>query len=174
MLSTKALLETLPNEFLTILHASFSDETLVNIFCFCMQGLCILIFPTYGSNCTYDMAFADVTDDFVSTSDLQLTSGLQVGEQLDNVFGHGWSDWQMGSLGLESVLIGDPVDGDGDSIMDVRVASLGHGTSIFLSNLFLDSVLLDLGSILALEAVIINIVISRLEVLMRAPGSRQV
>ena len=83
---------------------------------------------------------------------LQLTGSPQVGEQLDNVIGHWWGDGQVSSAWLESVLIGNPVDGDGDSIMDVRVATPGNWAGIFLCDLFLGSALLDLGSILALEA----------------------
>ena len=57
---------------------------------------------------------------------------------------------------LETVLIGNPVDGDDDTIgRSVRVRSLGDGTNIlgFRSNFFLASTFLDLGSVSALETV---------------------
>lgn len=53
---------------------------------------------------------------------------------------HGWRGGQVISGGLESVLIGDPVDGDDDAIgTRVRVASLGNGSNILgrLAHLFL-------------------------------------
>ena len=58
--------------------------------------------------------------------------------------------------GLETVLIGDPVDGDGGAIgRCVRVRSTGNGSNIlgFRSNLFLASAFLNLGAISALETV---------------------
>jgi hypothetical protein len=57
---------------------------------------------------------------------LQTTGGSQVGEHLDDVLGHGGSDGQMVTFGLESVLIDDPVDSQDDAIgSGERVRSLG-------------------------------------------------
>ena len=86
---------------------------------------------------------------------LQSTSGLQVGEELDDVLGHRWGSRQMVTGGLESVLISDPVDGDDDAIgRGVGVRSAGDGADIlgFRSNLLLGSGFLDLGAILGFEA----------------------
>ena len=62
----------------------------------------------------------------------------------------------MSTGGLESVLIGHPVDGVGDTFMDVRVASAHHGTdalSILGIDLFLGSGLFQFDAIFTLEAV---------------------
>ena len=58
--------------------------------------------------------------------------------------------------GLETVFIGDPVDGDDDAIGGgVRVRSLGDGADIFRfrSDLLLAAALGDFSAILALETV---------------------
>ncbi len=58
--------------------------------------------------------------------------------------------------GLETVLIGGPVDGDDDAIgRGVGVGSLGDGADIlgFRSDLLLASALGDFGAILTLETV---------------------
>jgi hypothetical protein len=69
----------------------------------------------------------------------------------------------VGTGGLESVLIGHPVDGVGDAFIDVRVAS-SHDGSVggFLSRIggsdqFLVSTFVALGSIFADVAVKISI-----------------
>ena len=56
--------------------------------------------------------------------------------------------------GLETVLVGNPVDGDDDAIgSGERVRSLGDGADIlgFRSNLFLAAALGNFGAILTLE-----------------------
>ena len=58
--------------------------------------------------------------------------------------------------GLESVLIGNPVDGDNDTIGGgVGVRSAGNGADIlrFRSNLFLATALLNPGAISGFEAI---------------------
>ena len=87
---------------------------------------------------------------------LEFASGLEVGEHLDDVFGHRWWSGEMVTGRLETVLISDPIDGEYDTIGRCeRVRSLGDGTDIFgfLSDLLLDSALLDLGAISALITV---------------------
>ena len=71
------------------------------------------------------------------------------------VFRHWRRGGQVIAGGLESVLIGHPVDGDGHSVgRDVRVGSLGDSADIlwFLSDLLLRSALLHLGAISAFKA----------------------
>ena len=87
---------------------------------------------------------------------LEFASGLEVGEHLDDVFGHRWWSGEMVTGCLKSVLISDPVDGEDDTIGRCeRVRSLGNSADIFrfLSDLLLDSALLDLGAISALITV---------------------
>ena len=89
-------------------------------------------------------------------SRLQKTGGLQVGEHLDDVLGHRGRSGQMVSGGLETVLVGGPVDGDDNAIgRGVRVRSLGDGADIlgFRSDLLLAAALGDLGAISALETI---------------------
>merc|ERR1712179_746545 len=76
---------------------------------------------------------------------LELSSGLQVSEHLDDVLGHGWGRGQMVTGGLESVLIGHPGDGVGDGAFGVGEFTLGHGSGFFglVSDLLLDSALAD-------------------------------
>ena len=68
-------------------------------------------------------------------------------------------DGQVSTGGLESVLIGHPVDGVGDTFMDVRVAAAHDGSvARFLSRIsgsdqFLVSTFVALGSIFADVAV---------------------
>ena len=64
-------------------------------------------------------------------------------------------DGQVSTGGLESVLIGHPVDGVGDTFMDVRVASAHHGSdalSILGIDLFLGSGLFQFDAIFTLES----------------------
>jgi hypothetical protein len=87
---------------------------------------------------------------------LQDTGGLQVGEHLDDVLGHGGRSGEVVTGGLETVFIGGPVDGDDDTIgRGVRVRSLGDGADIlgFRSDLLLAAALGDLGAISAFETV---------------------
>ena len=60
----------------------------------------------------------------------------------------------MGTAGLETVLIGHPVDGVGDSLRFVRVRSFGDGADLvsFLADLFLFSGLVESDSVLGLVA----------------------
>jgi hypothetical protein len=93
-------------------------------------------------------------------SSLQKTGSLQVGEHLDDVLGHRGRSGQMVTGGLETVFIGDPVDGDDDAIgRSVRVRSLGDCADIlrFRSDLLLAAALGDFGAILTLETVEITI-----------------
>ena len=86
---------------------------------------------------------------------LQNTSGPQVGKELDDVLGHRGRSRQVVTGSLESVLIGDPVDGEGDALGgEIRIRSAGDGADIlgFRSNLLLGSGFLDLGAILGFEA----------------------
>lgn len=82
------------------------------------------------------------------------TSGFQVSQKLDDVFGHRWRSGQVITGGLESVLVGDPVDGE-DVAFGVceGVASLGDGSGFFgcLTDLLLGSAFLYLGSVFTLE-----------------------
>jgi len=48
--------------------------------------------------------------------DLQSSGSLEVGEHLDDMGGHRGRSWEMVTSGLETVLIGDPVDGEDDAI----------------------------------------------------------
>ena len=89
-------------------------------------------------------------------SRLQNSGGPQVGEELDDVLGHRGRSRQVVTGSLESVLIGDPVDGEGDALGgEIRIRSAGDGADIlgFRSNLLLGSGLVDLGAVLAFEAV---------------------
>ena len=61
----------------------------------------------------------------------------------------------MISLGLESVLISNPVDGDGNSFIGVRERSLGNGAG-FISDHFLFSALFHFDSILRFVAAMIS------------------
>lgn len=84
---------------------------------------------------------------------LEFSSGLEVGEHLDDVFGHRGRSREVITSGLETVFIGNPVDGEDDAIgRGERVRSLGNGADVFgfLSDLLLDSALLDLGAVSAL------------------------
>ncbi len=86
---------------------------------------------------------------------LQNTSGLQVGEEFDDVLGHWGRSRQVVTGGLETVLIGNPVDGKSDAIgREVGVSSAGNGANVLWlrSNLLLGSALLNLGAILGFEA----------------------
>merc|ERR550534_1612296 len=85
---------------------------------------------------------------------LELSSGLQVSEHLDDVLGHGWGSGQVVTGGLKSVLIGHPGDGVGDGAFGVGEFTLGHGSGFFglVSDLLLDSALADGDSVLGLVA----------------------
>ena len=66
-----------------------------------------------------------------SIDDLQLSSGSQIIEKFDDVGGQRWWSGQMSSGGLESVLIGHPVDGVSVVIIaDVRVTSAGNDADV--------------------------------------------
>ena len=88
-------------------------------------------------------------------SNLQETSGSQVGEELDDVLGNGWGSRQMSSLGLESVLIGNPVDGELLSLSGEGVRSLGNGTD-FVSDDFLLSALFHFDAVVSFVAMTIS------------------
>ena len=85
---------------------------------------------------------------------LELSSGLQVSEHLDDVLGHGWGSGQVVTGGLESVLIGHPGDGVGDGAFGVGEFTLGHGSGFFglVSDLLLDSALADGDTVLGFVA----------------------
>jgi hypothetical protein len=90
---------------------------------------------------------------------LQEAGSLQVGEHLDDVLGHGGRCGQMVTGGLETVFIGNPVDGQDDAIGSGEgVRSLGDGADIlgFRSDLLLVAALGDFSSIGALVTVCIN------------------
>merc|ERR1711946_117746 len=83
----------------------------------------------------------------VEDSFLQLSGGFQVSQKLDNMLGHGGGDGQVSSGGLESVLIGHPVDGVSYSFQFVGVRSARNASDFFglvadqlLLSLFLDGV----------------------------------
>ena len=92
----------------------------------------------------------------ISLTSLQESGSFQVGQHFDDVFGHRWGSWQMITGGLETVFIGDPVDGQNDAIgIGERVRSAGNCTDIFgfRSNLFLVATCFHLGAILTLVTV---------------------
>jgi len=84
------------------------------------------------------------------------SSSFQVGQQFDDMFGHWWWSGQMITSGLETVLIGHPVDSQNDTIgIGERVTSLGNGSALFgrLADLLLRSTLLHFDTVLALKSV---------------------
>ncbi len=84
---------------------------------------------------------------------LQDTSGTEVSQELDHVIGHRRRDGQMGTRGLESVLIGHPGCGDDGAIWSsVRVASAGNSSAVLGVDLLQFSAFLDCDSVLRLEA----------------------
>merc|ERR1712035_175178 len=87
-------------------------------------------------------------------ANLQLSSGFQVSEELDNVLGHGWGSGQVVTFGLETVLIGNPGDGVGHAVFGVREFALGDGSGFFgfISDLLLDSALADGDTVLGCVA----------------------
>merc|ERR1712035_244375 len=87
-----------------------------------------------------------------------LVSGFQVSQKFDDVFGHRRSDGQMSTRGAESVLVGDPVDGVGHSVVFVVVRAFGNGTDLFffLADLFLFSVSVDVDAVGTIETVRVN------------------
>ncbi len=69
------------------------------------------------------------------------------------MIGHRRSDGQVGTRGLESVLIGHPAGGDDGAIWSsVRVASLGRDSGRFRGDLLDLSALFHFDSVLGLEA----------------------
>ena len=83
------------------------------------------------------------------------SGSLQVSQKFDDVIGHGWWRRQMVSGGLESVLIGDPVDGEDGAVGGREgVTSFRNGSALFgcLAHLFLRSAFFDFDAILALES----------------------
>jgi len=84
----------------------------------------------------------------------ELSSGSQVGQELDNMIGHGGSDGQVSSAGLESVLVSNPVDGVGHSLQFVRVRSAGNGADFlgFVTDLFLFAFFVHADTVGSLEA----------------------
>ncbi len=91
---------------------------------------------------------------------LQETGSLQVGEHLDDVLGHRGRSGEMVTGGLETVLIGNPVDGQDDAIgRGVGVRSAGNCADIlgFRSNLLLAATFFHLGAVFALETVEIRV-----------------
>lgn len=78
-------------------------------------------------------------------------------QQLDDMVGGWWSDGQMGSLWLESVLIGRPDDGDCASIsLSVRVGSSGSGAGFVARDLLLHSGFFDVDSVASFKSGIKN------------------
>lgn len=62
---------------------------------------------------------------------LQLAGGPQVSQELDNVLGHRRSDGQVVTLSLETVLVSNPVDGDGQTFGGgVGVGSARYGANV--------------------------------------------
>ena len=94
----------------------------------------------------------------VGLSDLKLASGSQVLEDLDDMGGHGWGSGQVVTLGLETVLIGNPRDGVGHAVFGVREFALGDGSRVFGfgAELFLDSAFTDDDTVLTLETAIVD------------------
>jgi hypothetical protein len=85
---------------------------------------------------------------------LQNSGRFEVGEHLDDVFGHRGRSGQVVAGGLESVFIGHPIDGEHDAIRSrERVRSLGHGADIlgFGADLFLAATFRHFGAIGRLE-----------------------
>ena len=95
---------------------------------------------------------------FSGFTSLQFSSGLQVSEELDHMGGEGWGSGQVVTLGLETVLIGNPGDGVGHSFFGVREFALGDGSRVFGfgAELFLDSALADDDTVLTLETAIVD------------------
>ena len=91
----------------------------------------------------------------VEDSFLQLTGGFQVSQKLDNMLGHGGGDGQVSSGGLESVLIGNPIDGVGYSFQFVGVRSARNASDFFglVADQLLLSLFLDGDTISGLVAV---------------------
>ena len=88
------------------------------------------------------------------TRHLQFTSSSEVSQKLDNMGGSRWGNGQMGTGGLESVLISHPVDGVSVVIIaDVGVASAGNGTDVLDrgSDFLLVSAFADGNSVVGLE-----------------------
>ena len=93
----------------------------------------------------------ECTGYWVNTN-LQTAGSSQVGEELDDVGGHRRGSRQVVSSSLESVLIGDPVGGDGESFRgDVGVRSAGHSSNVFglRSDSLLEAVSFYLNSVFA-------------------------
>ena len=85
----------------------------------------------------------------------EFASGSQFSQHLDDVLGHGGSNGQVSTGGLVSVLIGNPVDGVGDSLQFVRVRSTGNATVAFfglVTEVFLLSLLAHLDTVGGFEA----------------------
>lgn len=81
--------------------------------------------------------------------------GLQIGEHLDDVLGHRRRGGKVIAAGLESVLVGDPVDGDGSAVgIGVRIRAARHSADIlrFGADFFLASAHIHLDPIVALES----------------------
>ena len=69
------------------------------------------------------------------------------------MIGHRGSDGQMGTRGLESVLIGNPRGGDGDTFgRGVRVASTGNSSGVLGVDLLDASALIYFDSVARFEA----------------------
>ena len=95
--------------------------------------------------------------DYSTPKDLEGSSSSQISQELDDVFGHWRRSGQMIARRLESVFVGDPVDGDDDSFRGrVRVASPRYGSGLFGggTDLFLDAALFHFNAISAFETVI--------------------
>ena len=87
--------------------------------------------------------------------DLQGTGSPQIGQELDDVLGHRRRSGQVVASGLESVLIGHPIDGDHRAIgSGVRVRPAGHGANVlgFRSDLLLSATFFHFDTIARLEA----------------------
>ena len=90
-----------------------------------------------------------------SIDDLQLSSGSQVIKKYGDVAGYRWWSGQMSSGGLESVLIGNIVDGVYATIIaDVRVTSAGNDAAVLDcgSDFLQVSALVHNNSVVGLEA----------------------
>merc|ERR1711980_69399 len=102
------------------------------------------------------MPWSDNLESFFWSRNLfEFANSPQVRQHLDDVLGHGGSNGQMVTSGLESVLISNPVDGVGDSVQFVRVRSTGNATNFFglVTEAFLFSLLAQLDTVGSLEAV---------------------
>ena len=91
---------------------------------------------------------------------LESSGSFQIGEHLDDVFGHRGRSGQMVTSGNKSVLIGGPVDGKDDTIGgSVRVRSAWDGADIFIfrSDLLLVALFFYFNAVLSLVTELVTI-----------------